>query len=110
MNCWACKQLHLESKDGDSLYSKSVTRNAQKKPKPPAMAKEDKVDEERKRKSSQARIDSNARYIKKCKRVELQFTPNEQNLYESAKKKADSQGQSFQGYVKSLIRDDMTSE
>ena len=74
------------------------------------MAKEDKVDEERKRKSSQARIDSNARYIKKCKRVELQFTPNEQNLYESAKHKADSQCQSFQGYVKSLIRDDMTSE
>ena len=68
------------------------------------------MDEERKRKSSQARIDSNARYIKKCKRVELQFTPNEQNLYESAKHKADSTGQSFQGYVKSLIRDDMTSE
>lgn len=74
------------------------------------MAKEDKVDEERKRKSSQARIDSNARYIKKCKRVELQFKPEEHELYLEAKHKADSTGQSFQGYVKSLIRDDMTSE
>lgn len=74
------------------------------------MAKEDKVDEERKRKSSQARIDSNARYIKKCKRVELQFKPEEIELYLEAKHKADSTGQSFQGYVKSLIRDDMTSE
>ena len=74
------------------------------------MAKEDKVDEERKRKSSQAQIEAMIRYKQKCKRVELQFTPNEQNLYESAKNKADSQGKSFQGYVKDLIRDDMDQD
>ena len=94
---------------GQSLLEKCDSK-CPKKPKPPAMAKEDKVDEERKRKSSQARIDSNARYIKKCKRVELQFKPEEIELYLEAKHKADSTGQSFQGYVKSLIRDDMTSE
>ena len=66
--------------------------------------------EEKKRKSSQAQIDAMIRYKQKCKRIELQFAPNEQGLYESAKHKADSTGQSFQGYVKSLIRDDMTSE
>ena len=66
--------------------------------------------DEKQRKSSQAQIDATARYIKKCKRVEIQFTPEEIELYLEAKHKADSTGQSFQGYVKSLIRDDMTSE
>ena len=66
--------------------------------------------DEKQRKSSQAQIDATARYIKKCKRVEIQFNPEEIELYLEAKHKADSTGQSFQGYVKSLIRDDMTSE
>lgn len=66
--------------------------------------------DEKQRKSSQAQIDATARYIKKCKRVEIQFKPEEHELYLEAKHKADSTGQSFQGYVKSLIRDDMTSE
>ena len=66
--------------------------------------------EEKKRKSSQAQIDAMIRYKQKCKRVELQFKPEEHELYLEAKHKADSTGQSFQGYVKSLIRDDMTSE
>ena len=66
--------------------------------------------DEKQRKSSQAQIDATARYIKKCKRVEIQFNPEEIGLYLEAKHKADSTGQSFQGYVKSLIRDDMTSE
>ena len=66
--------------------------------------------DEKQRKSSQAQIDATARYIKKCKRVEIQFNPEEHELYMKAKDKADKQGQSFQGYVKSLIRDDMTSE
>ena len=68
------------------------------------------MENERKRKSSQARIDSIMRYEKKCKRVQVMFKPEEIELYLEAKHKADSTGQSFQGYVKSLIRDDMTSE
>ena len=66
--------------------------------------------EKKQRKSSQAKIDGNMRYEKKCKRVSVMFKPEEIELYLEAKHKADSTGQSFQGYVKSLIRDDMTSE
>ena len=68
------------------------------------------MENERKRKSSQAKIDGNMRYEKKCKRVSVMFKPEEIDLYLEAKHKADSTGQSFQGYVKSLIREDMTSE
>lgn len=74
------------------------------------MAKEDKVDEERKRKSSQARIDANLRYKRKGITKTLEFKVSEKQLVEYAEQKAQNQGKSFQGYVKSLIRDDMTSE
>lgn len=66
--------------------------------------------DEKQRKSSQAKIDGNLRYKRKCKTKTLEFKPTEFELLEYAEHTAEKQGQSFQGYVKSLIRDDMTSE
>ena len=68
------------------------------------------MEDDRKRKSSQAKIDGNLRYQRKCKTKTLEFKPTECELLGNAEHTAEKQGQSCQGYVKSLIRDDMTSE
>ena len=66
--------------------------------------------DEKQRKSSQAQIDYISRYRAKGIRKQVFFTEDEKDLAEYAEHTAEQQGQSFQGYVKSLIRDDMTSE
>ena len=66
--------------------------------------------EKKQRKSSQAKIDAMRRYKSKCVEKRIEFSPSERELLEYAEHTAEKQGQSFQGYVKSLIRDDMTSE
>lgn len=71
------------------------------------MAKEDKVEEKPKRKSSQAKIDANTRYKHKCVMKRVEFKPDEKYLVDYSVEKAKSRGLSFQGYVKDLIKNDM---
>lgn len=91
---------------GQSLLKKCDSK-CPKKPKPPAMAKEDKVEEKPKRKSSQAKIDANTRYKHKCVMKRVEFKPDEKYLVDYSVEKAKSRGLSFQGYVKDLIKNDM---
>ena len=97
---------HRIKRRGQSLLEKCDSK-CPKKPKPPAMAKEDKVEEKPKRKSSQAKIDANTRYKHKCVMKRVEFKPDEKYLVDYSVEKAKSRGLSFQGYVKDLIKNDM---
>lgn len=63
--------------------------------------------EERKRKSSQSEIDAMRRYKSKCVEKRVEFKPSEKDLLEYAVHTAEQRDQSFQGYIKDLIRNDM---
>ena len=61
------------------------------------------------RKSSQARIDANARFKKKCVRRQVDFSEKDRDAFEFADSECRQQNVGFQRYVINLIRERMRS-